>query len=432
MQGCDYEPDFFKQTVMELVDEGRISLARIDEIVRRVLFVKFSLGLFEHPYTDEQAYESVVHCEEHRKIAHRAALSSAVLLKNNGVLPLDKKKITSIAVVGPSSNAQKIGGYSSLPQFPIPSVYEELRAMMGEQVRIVQCDGCGITEETKQERIVEGQAHLYEAADTAVEENLERAVSLASSCDVIVAVCGDNTVTSGEGRDRCELTLSGKQRELIRRLSALKKPLILVLENGKPLEISKESEWCDAVLMSFFGGETGGCAIAEILLGHYNPSGRLPISLPRHSTRIPCYYSMLPGGDPMFFEGEKNALYPFGYGLSYTTFEYSALDIAPQSNGDVLVSCDVENTGDRDGEEVVQIYVDDVDSSVVTPPVLLKGFARVAVSAHEKRRVTIYLPKVSFSLIDVHYQRVIEPGRFRIFVGKNAREMLLSGEYVIE
>ena len=134
----------------------------------------------------------------------------------------------------------------------------------------------------------------------------------------------------------------------------------------------------------------------------------------------------------MFFEGEKNALYPFGYGLSYTTFEYSALDIAPQSNGDVLVSCDVENTGDRDGEEVVQIYVDDVDSSVVTPPVLLKGFARVAVSAHEKRRVTIYLPKVSFSLIDVHYQRVIEPGRFRIFVGKNAREMLLSGEYVIE
>ncbi|MBM6921796.1 glycoside hydrolase family 3 C-terminal domain-containing protein [Phocea massiliensis] len=432
VQGCDYEPDFFKQTVMELVDEGRISLARIDEIVRRVLFVKFSLGLFEHPYTDEKAYESVVHCEEHRKISHRAALSSAVLLKNNGVLPLDREKITSIAVVGPSSNAQKIGGYSSLPQFHISSVYEELRDMMSEQVRIVQCDGCGITEEAKQERIVEGQAHLYEAADTAVEENLERAVSLASSCDVIVAVCGDNTVTSGEGRDRCELTLSGKQRELIRRLSALKKPLVLVLENGKPLEISKESEWCDAVLMSFFGGETGGRAIAEILLGHYNPSGRLPISLPRHSTRIPCYYSMLPGGDPMFFEGEKNALYPFGYGLSYTTFEYSALDIAPQPNGDVLVSCDVENTGDMDGEEVVQVYVDDVDSSVVTPPMLLKGFTRVALCAHEKQRVTVCLPKVSFSLIDVHYQRVIEPGRFRILVGKNQREILLSADYVVD
>ncbi len=159
----------------------------------------------------------------------------------------------------------------------------------------------------------------------------------AKSCEVIVAVCDDNTVTSGEGRDRCELTLAGRQQELIEKLAELGKPMILVLEYGKPLDISRESEICDAVIMAFFGGESGAKAIVEALFGEFSPAGRLPLSLPRSSTRIPCYYSMLPGGDMNFMEGRKDALYPFGFGLSYTKFAYSDLEIQKTGDYDVTV-----------------------------------------------------------------------------------------------
>jgi beta-glucosidase len=430
VQGCDYDPTFWKQTVIDLVEEGRLSMERLDDIVTRVLRVKFELGLFDQPYTDERAWEGIIRCEEHRAVSHRAARESLVLLKNDGVLPL-KKDLKSVALIGPSSAAQKIGGYSSTPQFPIPSLFDELKAKLGGDVTVRQCNGCAITYDKKQPRIVDGQPHLYSEGEDEIADEMEEALAIASSCDAVVFVGGDNTITSGEGHDRCELTLNGRQRELIEKLAALGKPLILVVENGKPLDLSRENEVCGAILMAFFGGESGARAIAEALLGEFSPAGRLPLSLPRSSTRIPCYYSMLPGGAPNFLEGPKNALFPFGYGLSYTQFEYSALDVRKTGTFDAVVTCKVKNTGAMDGDEVVQLYLDDTESSVVTPPMLLKGFRRIHLKAGEERTVTFLLDYDSFKLMDIRYRWTVEPGRFRVLVGAGSRDIRLEGEIVL-
>ncbi len=431
VQGCDYSPTFWKQTVIDLVREGELPMERLDDIVSRVLGMKFRLGLFEKPYTDEQAWRQVIRCDAHRELALRAARESMTLLKNNGILPLDRTKLTSVALIGPSSAAQKIGSYSSLPQFPIPSVYEQLQAALPQGVTLRQCNGCPITSEKKQPRIVDGQPHLYSEGEEELLDEVEEAVAIASECDLILMVGGDNTITSGEGRDRCQLTLHGRQRELIEKLSQLGKPLVLILENGKQLELSRESEVCDAIVMAWFGGEAGAQAIVEALLGDYSPAGRLPLSLPRHSTRIPCYYTMLPGGGTQFLEGPRDALYPFGYGLSYTEFAYSGLTIEKRGPYEVTVSCTVENTGPRDGDEVVQLYLDDVESSIVTPSLALKGFQRVPLKAGERRTVSFSLNWDSFRLMDEAYNWVVEPGKFRILIGASSRDIRLEGEVVL-
>lgn len=428
VQGCDYTPQFWKQTVIELVQEGRLSMERLDDIVRRVLRVKFELGLFDAPYTDEKAWEQVIRCDAHRALALEAAEKSLVLLKNDGTLPL--KDVSSIALIGPSSGAQKIGGYSSIPQFHVPSVYEELKALAGEDITVRQCSGCGISSQSSA-RTVDGQAHLNTRGEAAIEENLDEAVAIARECDVIVFVGGDDTVTSGEGRDRCELTLYGPQRQLLERLAALGKPLVLVLENGKPLELSQESGFCSSILMTFFGGEAGAKAIARALLGHISPGGKLPISLPRHSTRIPCYYSMLPGGDLQFLEGPKGPLYAFGHGLSYASFEYSDLRIEKTGPVDVQVCCAVTNTGTVEADEVVQLYIDDVDSSVVTPLKLLKDFRRISLAPGEGREVRFTLGYDHFMLMDIRYNWTVEPGRFRILVGSGSEDIRLEGEVIL-
>ena len=430
VQGCDYSPVFWKKTIIELVREGSLSMNRLNDIISRVLRVKFELGLFEHPYTNESAHESMIRCAEHREISHQTAKESIVLLKNNGILPLTNE-ISSIALIGPSSAAQKIGGYSSIPQFHVPSVYEELKEALGENVTIRQCNGCAITPEQKHPRVVDGQPHLYSEGEETLIDELEEAVTIAKTCDIIIMVGGDNTITSGEGQDRCELTMNGRQRELVEKLADLNKPLILVLENGKPLDISRESEICDAIVMAFFGGESGAKAIVEALLGNFSPAGRLPISLPRSSTRIPCYYSMLPGGAPNFLEGPKDALYPFGYGLSYTTFSYSNLSIRKLDTYHVIVSCEVKNIGKMDSDEVVQLYLDDVESSVVTPPMLLKGFQRIHLKAGESKKLTFHLDYDSFKLMDIRYNWTVEPGKFRILIGAASNDIRLEGNIIL-
>ena len=430
VQGCDYDPTFWKRNIVELVNEGRLGMDRLDDVVSRVLRVKFELGLFDRPYTDEENWENVIRCQAHRDLSHEIARESLVLLKNDGVLPLGKD-LGSVALIGPSSAAQKIGGYSSTPQFPIPSLYEEMKAALGDGVTVRQCNGCAITYDKKQPRVVDGQPHLYSEGEEEIADEMEEALAIASTCDVVIFVGGDNTITSGEGRDRCELTLNGRQRELIEKLAALGKPLVLVTENGKPLDLSRENEVCNAILMAFFGGESGAKAIAEALTGEINPAGRLPLSLPRSSTRIPCYYSMLPGGAQDFLEGPKNALFPFGFGLSYTKFAYSDLKIEQTADCRFSVSCTVKNIGDRDGDEVVQLYLDDVESSVVTPPMLLKGFKRIRLKAGEEKSVTFELNYDSFKLMDIRYNWTVEPGKFRVLVGAGSRDIRLEGELTV-
>lgn len=430
VQGCDYEPDFWKSNVIELVQEGSLSMERLDDIVSRVLRVKMDLGLFENPYTDENAWEDVIRCQEHRDIAYKMAQESIVLLKNNGILPL-KSNFSSVALIGPCSASQKIGGYSSIPQFHIPSVFEELKEALGDGVTVRQCNGCAITPEKVQMRVVDGQPHLQPAEAENMVDEIAEAVQIAESCDVIVAVVGDNTVTSGEGRDRCELTLAGRQRELIEQLAALGKPLVVVLENGRPMDLTVEFEVSDAVVMAFLGGEAGAKAIVDVLLGKYAPAGRLPMSVPRSALRTPCYYSRHPGGEFNYVEGPITVEYPFGFGLSYTSFAYSDLSVRKIGTFDVIVSCKVTNTGAVDSDEVVQLYIDDVESSVVTPAMLLKGFRRIHLKAGETKEVTFRLDYDSFKIMDVRYRMTVEPGLFRILVGAASNDIRLEGEVTI-
>lgn len=432
VKGLDYPNAYWRKTVTDLIETGEIPEERINEIVRRVLTVKFELGLFEHPYTDEGAWEQIVRCDEHRETALRAARESVTLLKNNGVLPLDQKKTRSIALIGPSSAAQKLGGYSGVPYgYEVKSVFKTVCEKLGPEAVVRQHDGCAITPGEKTPRFVEGQPHLASKGEEAIADDLDGAVAVASECDVIVFVGGDNSITSGEGRDRCDLVLPGRQRELIERLGKLGKKMILVLEIGKPVDLTVEEPLCDGIMTAWFGGERGAEAITEVLFGDYNPSGRLNVSFPRNVGSIPCYYSMLPGGAQEYYEGTKHARYPFGYGLSYTTFAYSNLRTERRGRCDFDVTVTVKNTGKWDGDDVPQLYIDDVASSVVTPPVLLKSFERVHLAAGERCDVCFRLNESSFQLIDSKYRRVVEPGEFRILVGHSSVDLPLETRVVI-
>ncbi len=555
VQGFDFPNEEWQGTLQELVEEGSLAIGVIDDAVYRILLVKFELGLFEKPYTDEKRYREVVRCQKHKDLSYKAAQESIVMLENkNQVLPLTRET-GSIAVIGPSSLRQREGSYSSVPYgYRLNSLYEEISSRVGEGCRVRQVDGCGITEQdvelipkswypggitmeyfnnncfagepagidraewikfnwilAKPHRGLEfngytvrmtarlkvdtreltGTDHFLgrlvfttgdsvrvfvdgnclidswgdhkmrlpfctfefvhgEEHDLVIEfycdvnghdlmfcvdhhtDDFTEALEAAKSSDVVVLVCGDNKVTSGEGMDRSELTLYGRQRELIREVGGLGKPVILVLENGKPVDLTEEKESMDAILVAWFGGEFGAKAIVDVLFGSISPSGRLPISFPKGVGYLPCYYSMLPGGSPNYLEGEKRELYPFGYGLSYTTFEYGNLCIEKLGRYEYRVTAEVTNTGTMGADEVAQLYVGDVCSSIVTPDLLLKGFRRLHLEQGECRQVEFMLDFDSFKLLNRRFHWVVEPGEFRICVGAGFRDIRLEGIIMID
>lgn len=430
VKGLDYDNALWVSTVTDLIRTGEIPRERIDDIVRRILTTKFELGLFDHPYTEEDGWQDVIRCEKHREIALRAARESVILLKNDGILPLSGE-IRSIAVVGPSSQAQKIGGYSGIPVgYEIRSIYECLKeALPGVTVR--QTDGCCITP-GEGVRYVEGQPHLTDGGVDDITDDLDSAVRLAEECDLVIFVGGDNARTSGEGMDRSSLVLAGRQRELILRLAKTGKPLVLLLESGKPADLTEEEPVCNAIVNAFFAGEFGAQAAVDVLLGKVCPSGRLNISWPRDVGRLPCYYSLLPGGAWNYHEGTRYALYPFGYGLSYTSFEYADLEISRKSRYGFEISVKVKNTGAVRGADVVQLYVTDDESSVVTPERLLKGFERVELDPGEETKVVFTTDENSFFLINQKYEKVVEPGTFTVAVAHDSVTPLLSESIYVD
>ncbi len=426
MQGCcDYTSTFWEKTIIELVNEGRISMERIDDAVRRVLTLKFRLGLFENPYTDEEHFKDVIRCKEHIDASHNAAKQAITLIKNDGILPL-KKGYKKIALLGPNSNRQRLGGYSSAPDgYELKSVYDEMKAYFGDEVEILQCNGCGIPKDLQVET-QEGQPHLVEVYDEDEKDCIDDAVAIANECEIAILVCGDNTFTSSEGHDRADLRLAGKQRELIERVAATGTPVVLVLENGRVVDLSVESNITSAIMLAWFGGETGAKAIVETLVGDNNPAGRLPVSFPQDSNRIPCYYTLLPNNTEVMFEGNRRAKYPFGFGLSYTTFDYSDLFIDKTGEYDYTVKVNVKNTGSVKGDEVVQLYVNDMVSSVITPLKELKGFERITLDAGESKTVEFKLTFDSFKLLNKNFEWVVENGEFNIMVGASSEDIKLS------
>lgn len=425
--GDEYPHLFWVDTLEKLVNEGRLSEENINDSCRRVLKLKFRLGLFENPYTDENRYKEVVNCKKHLDTALEIAQKSIILLKNNGILPLKAEKYKKIALVGPSSDKIRLGGYSAVPVGRKPlTVYDALKAAL-PNAEITQCDGCGISDEGF-EFALSDQNHLKDIKAEKQSENIDGAVNLAAEADLIIFVGGDDTISSGEGRDRCELSLCGKQTELLRKLYETGKPLVFVMLHGKPLAIAEESDMSDAVLSCWFGGERGAEAVVDVLLGKVNPGGRLPFSLPRRSTMIPCYYSMLPGASNEYYEGTGKALYPFGFGLSYTKFEYSNLQLEKIGKNTVRAELNVKNVGELAGDEVVQIYVEDCDSTVVTPDRLLKDFKRVTLEPGETRRLEFVLDETAFGLMNQSYEWTVEPGTFKIHAAASSDDIRLSKE----
>lgn len=549
VQGFDFPNRFWEETLISLVRQQKLEESVIDEAVSRVLRVKFELGLFENPYTDETHYKDVIRCEKHRELSLQAARESIVLLQNkNGVLPL--KNVTSIALIGPSSGKQRIGSYASVPYgYPVPSIYEEIKRIAGDGVEIYQSDGCAVSERdislipeswyedgvtlsyyandrfegrpigqnrmdsinfnwilakphrdleftgysVKMKCRLKVDTHIFTPEDEingrlvfttgdsvrvfvdgrclidsvgshkqklpecdfkfingAVHEieveficdvngnhltlsldyhdsSMDKAITLAQKCDVCVLVCGDDTVTSGEGMDRCDLKLYGKQRELIRKVGELGKPTVLVLESGKPVDLESEIHSMDAILEAWFGGELGARAIAEVLFGQINPSGKLPISFPKNVGYIPCYYSRLPGGSEEYLEGNCRALFEFGFGMSYTRFTYQDLEIwKKEGRYEYCVRVRIKNDGECAGTEVVQMYINDLQSSVVRPDRLLKGFRRVTLEPGEEKIVEMDLNFDSFKLLNLDFEWLVEPGDFEIMVGGSCDDIRLK------
>ena len=428
MQGCDDIPEAeYEQIICELIEAGELSEEALNESVRRILCMKFELGLFENPYVDDEAYKNVLRCDHSRAVSLRTAQEGIVLLTNDGVLPLSQD-VSSIAVIGPSSMAQKIGGYSSKPRgYTIRSVYDEIRERF-PSAAVRQCDGCVITHRNGEDDVqyVDGQPHLTKVLDADIEDMLDTAAAIAADCEVAVLVCGDNNVTSGEGMDRCSLTLAGRQRELIEKVAATGTPVVLVLENGKAVDLSVEKDVCNAILVAGFGGEFGARAIVDVLSGGVNPAGRLSVSFPRKDGMVPCYYTRRRGGWPEYYEGNSSPLFAFGYGLSYTQFAYGDLHIEKKNEYTYDVTFTVENTGGRDGDEVAQLYVGDTIASVAMPARQLRHFRRIHLKAGEKIALCFTLTWDDFKLYNAQNEWVVENGEFEIGIGAASSDIRLT------
>ena len=410
----------FHDSAIRQAKEGTLSMEYIDEAVRRILRVKFSLGLFDEE--KKRLPREVIGSPEHIEVNRALTRESLVLLENNGILPL-KETPHRIAVIGPNADdiRAQYGDWTffshphaspddCVPESDYYTVLRGIRTVFSES-EVVYAKGCDV------------MAYSDDAM-------MDEAIDLAKSADAVVCVIGDCLRQNGESHDRANLELSGRQNELVRRLKETGRPVVTVLINGKPLCIGEAAKNSDAVIEAFNGGDLGGLCVAEMIAGKWNPSGKLPISFPRASAQIPCYYNTYPGwhGD-RYMDVEKGNLYDFGHGLSYTSYVYSdvLLSASTAKAGDVLtVSVDVTNMGDMDGYETVQMYYNDRYSSVLTPERQLCGFKKVFVKAGETVRVDMPLAVNELSLIDPDGNSVLEPGAFDIMVGGNLQALKIA------
>ena len=406
----------FCDAVIAGIRSGSISEKTVDNALRRILRVKFSLGLFDK--NKKRLPRSIIGSKEHIEINHRLARESLVLLENDGTLPL-KSAPKTIAVIGPNADNIKAqyGDWTffSHPDphpdaIPAGDVYTVLRGMktVFGSSKIRYCKGCGI--------------HSSE------EDDISSAVETAKACDVTVFVCGDDLSLNGETRDRANLELSGRQNELFDALKQTGKPIVTVLINGKPLCIENVAKRSNAVIEMFNGGDLGGLATAELIAGKFCPGGKLPISFPRASGQVPCYYNHLSGWHGgKYVDTEAGPLYSFGYGLSYTSFEYSAMTLSKgtaTAKDTIDVSVTVTNTGSCDGAETVQLYYRDEISSVMQPVIQLCGFEKVEIKAGKSKKVTIPLKISDLAIVHPDLKTYVEPGKFTIYIGKSAEENL--------
>jgi len=424
------QPDDFILPLRELVKEGKVTMKTLDDRVRDVLRVKFLLGIFDRPYIkDADTTEKLMNSAEHQAVALRAARESMVLLKNEkNILPLNKS-VRSVAVIGPNADDETNAHYRYGPsQGKVVTVVEGIKNKLGPAGKVAYAKGCDITDERWPESEI-----LPEPLTKKESDDIANAVEVAKSADVSIVVLGDQGKTVGESASRSSLDLPGRQLDLLQAVYATGKPVILVLINGRPASINWANKYVPGIVEAWFPGAQGGSAIADVLFGDYNPGGKLTITFPKTVGQIPYNFPTKPGAQA---EGEKTRvqgpLYPFGYGLSYTTFAYSNLKITPAKPtimGNVTVTVDVQNTGSRAGDEVVQLYTHDMVSSVTTYEKNLRGFERVSLQPGEKKTVTFTLTPADLSLWDITMHFVVEPGVFKVMIGASSEDIRLTSEF---
>ncbi len=416
--GISFE-DAYLAPLVESVEEGKVSTQVIDEAVRHILKLKYRLGLFDDPYVDVEEAVKTVHSKEHQELALETSHESIVLLKNeNNLLPLSKD-VKSIAVIGPNADAEidQLGDYipHNIPQ-EIVTVIEGIQNKVSPTTKVNYVKGCNVIGNELNE--------------------ISEAKKAAESADIAIVVVGeDGYGTNGEGRDVGDLDLTGLQQDLIKAVHATGTPTIVVLINGRPLSIRWTKENIPAIVNAWMCGEQGGNAIADVLFGDYNPCGRLPITVPYHVGQLPSYYNHMPSkAGKKYVNMPGKPLYEFGYGLSYTNYEYSNLQITPSAihpAGEVTVTADIKNVGKQAGKEVVQLYINDVLSSVSTPVKELKGFEKISLDPGEKKRVTFKLTPGDLCLLDRNMAWTVEPGTFEVMVGTSSQDIRLQGKFEV-
>jgi beta-glucosidase len=423
------DPDCYPNLV-KLVEDGTVRESDLDELVGTLLKYKFLIGLFDDPYVDTASINSAARLEKERPLALRAAREAIALLKNEGgTLPLRAGAQKTIAVIGPNANRKLLGGYSGEPKY-YTTVFEGIKNKIGSGVNVLYSEGCKIT--------VGGSWNDDVVTFSDPEDDrksIKEAVAVALKADLVILVVGDNEQTSREAwnkvhmGDRANLELFGMQNELVKVIVETGKPVVVVLFNGRPVSINYIQKHVPAILECWYLGQETGNAVADVLFGDYNPGGKLPISVPRSAGHIPCYYNYKPSARRGYLADDVTPLFPFGYGLSYTTFtiENPRLEKSSiQMNETTNVIVDVTNTGHRAGDEVVQVYIRDMVSSVTRPLKELKGFKRIGVKPGETKTVTLPISSEHLAFTNINKEYVVETGDFEIMVGNSSRDQDLK------
>lgn len=419
-------------TLAEQVKQGVIPESEVDRAVSRVLVTKFRLGLFENPYVDPDYAERTVNSPEHKQLALQAAEKAIVLLKNDGnLLPLDPKKLRTIAVIGPNAADVHLGGYSRDPgPGNQSSILDGIQKRVEPRVKVLYSEGCKIT--TGKQGWSAWYENKVDIPDAKSQEaSIRAATELARRADVSILVVGESESTNREAwseehlGDRDSLDLIGAQEQLVEAVVGTGKPVVVLLINGRPLSVNFIKEHVPAILEGWYLGEQGGTAAANVIFGDVNPAGKLPITFPKSVGQLPDFYDYKPSRNRSYLQNGRQPLFPFGYGLSYTTFKFDDLRVEPQMilpGGIAKVSVNVTNTGTREGDEVVQLYIHQRVASVTRPVMELRGFKRVTLKSGEKTTVEFTLTPDSLSMLDLDMHRVVEPGTFDIMVGPSSVE----------
>ena len=413
-------------TLAQQVRDGRIAEATLDRAVGRVLRAKFLLGLFDDPYVDPDNADAICGLPVNRKLALQAAQKAIILLKNQDhVLPLDRTRFKSIAVIGPNAATVRLGDYNGIPPYTA-SLLEGIRKKVGSSIQVNYAQGCAITEGQptgwQDRNIIPPDPKLDE-------QRIAEAVALARTADLAVVAVGDNEQTSGVACDRDSLDLVGRQDDLVKAVVETGKPTIVVLIAGRPASIHYIAAHVPAVVGCWFLGQETGNALADVLFGDYNPGGKPPITFPQNVGQLPAYYNHKPSAEHPYLLTVNEPLFPFGWGLSYTTFKYEGLRLDPPQigpEGKTTASVDVTNTGKVAGEEVVQLYIRDQVSSVTRSVKELKGFRRIELAPGETKTVQFELGPEALSFWNQNMQWVVEPGLFNVMVGGNSRDLITT------